>query len=188
MYSQKDFTHLLGMFGFSDIMLTNHFTLYGGYVKHANILIEKLDTVEKGGYEYGELKRRLGWEVNGITLHELYFENMTKEGEKKQMGEKTKALLIENYGSVDEWTASIKRNGMIRGIGWVVLVQDIHTGKVFHSWIGEHNVGSVIDAQILLVMDCWEHAYMTDYGIKRAEYVNNFVDSINWEVVEARCK
>ena len=72
MYTQKDFSHLLGLPGFSDMMLNNHFTLYGGYVTNANKLIEKLDTVEKGGYEYGELKRRLGWEVNGIKLHELY--------------------------------------------------------------------------------------------------------------------
>jgi Fe-Mn family superoxide dismutase len=186
MYTQKDFTHLLGLAGFSDTMLTNHLTLYAGYVTNANKVIEKLDTVEKGGYEYGELKRRLGWEVNGIKLHELYFGNLSKE--KKEMGEKTKALLEEAYGSVAEWEASMKRNVMTRGIGWVVLVRDNDTGKVFHTWIGEHNVGNLLNATPLLVIDVWEHAFMTDYGIKRADYINALLPQIDWEVVETRLK
>ncbi len=184
MYTQKDFTHLLGLTGFSDTMLTNHFTLYAGYVTNSNKLIEKLDTLEKGGYEYGELKRRLGWEVNGIKLHELYFENLSKE--KKEIGEKTKALLEEAYGNIAEWEASMKRNVMTRGIGWVMLVRDNDTGKVFHTWIGEHNVGLLVNATILLVIDVWEHAFMTDYGIKRADYINALLPQIAWDVVEGR--
>ncbi len=184
MYTQKDFTHLLGMTGFSEVMLNNHFTLYAGYVTNANKLIEKLDTVEKGGYEYGELKRRLGWEVNGVKLHELYFENLSKD--KKEMGEKTKELLMSHYGSIEEWEISVRRNVMTRGIGWVILVKDNDTGKVFHTWIGEHNVGLLVNATPLLVIDVWEHAFMTDFGIKRADYMNALIPTIDWEVVERR--
>jgi Fe-Mn family superoxide dismutase len=194
MYTTKDFSHLLGLDGFSDTMLNNHFTLYGGYVTNANKLIEKLDNqnIEKGSIEYNELKRRLGWEVNGIKLHELYFENMqNKTGDQKvnasiDKNENIKSILTENYMSTDEWQASLKRNGMIRGIGWVLLIQDNDTKKVFHTWVGEHNVGNIINAKILMVMDCWEHAYMTDYGIKRADYIEAFIDSIDWSVVESR--
>ena len=184
MYTQKDFSNLLGTAGFSDTMLTNHFTLYGGYVTNANKVVAMLDTVEKGSYEYSELKRRLGWEIDGVKLHELYFENMSKD--KVEMTEKIKTTLIESYGSIEEWEASLKRNGMIRGIGWVVLVRDRDTGKIFHTWIGEHNVGNILNADILLVMDCWEHAYMTDYGIKRADYIASFMNAINWNVVGER--
>jgi Fe-Mn family superoxide dismutase len=194
MYTTKDFSHLLGLDGFSDTMLNNHFTLYGGYVTNANKLIEKLDNqnIEKGSIEYNELKRRLGWEVNGIKLHELYFENMqNKTGDQKvnasiDKNENIKSILTANYVSTDEWQASLKRNGMIRGIGWVLLIQDNDTKKVFHTWVGEHNVGNIINAKILMVMDCWEHAYMTDYGIKRADYIEAFIDSIDWSVVESR--
>jgi Fe-Mn family superoxide dismutase len=194
MYTTKDFSHLLGLDGFSDTMLNNHFTLYGGYVTNANKLIEKLDNqnIEKGSIEYNELKRRLGWEVNGVKLHELYFENMqNKTGDQKvnagiDKNENIKSILTENYMSTDEWQASLKRNGMIRGIGWVLLIQDNDTKKVFHTWVGEHNVGNIINAKILMVMDCWEHAYMTDYGIKRADYIEAFIDSIDWSVVESR--
>jgi Fe-Mn family superoxide dismutase len=196
MYTQKDFSHLLGLAGFSDTMLSNHFTLYAGYVTNANKVITLLDTVEKGGYEYAELKRRLGWEVNGIKLHELYFENMSNvksiEGAESENisnfenNENIKAKILEAYGSFDEYKASLKRNGMTRGIGWVLLIQDEATGKIFHTWVGEHNIGNIINAKILMVMDCWEHAYMTDYGIKRADYIEAFTNAIDWKVVESR--
>lgn len=184
MYELKDFSHLLGMEGFSDTMLNNHFTLYKGYVDNTNKLVAELDVVEKGGMEYGELKRRLGWEVNGIKLHEMYFGNLTKEH--KEIGEKTKDALMESYGSIDEWQASLKRNGTIRGIGWVLLVRDNDTGKVFHTWVGEHNVGNLLNVTILMVMDMWEHAFMTDYGIKKADYIAAFMNNIDWEMVESR--
>lgn len=183
-YELKDFSHLIGTEGFSDTMLNNHFTLYKGYVDNSNKLIEKLDIVEKGGYEYGELKRRLGWEVNGVKLHELYFENLSKD--KKEMGDKIKDIILKNYNTVEEWEASLKRNGTIRGIGWVALVQDGE--KVYHEWIGEHNVGNIVNANILYIMDMWEHAFLTDYGLKKLDYIQNFINHIDWEVVESRIK
>ncbi len=186
LYVQKDFTHLLGLTGFSDTLMNNHFTLYNGYVANSNKVVALLDTIEKGGYEYCELKRRLGWELNGIKLHEMYWSNMNKGCGDISISENMKNVLVENYGSIDEYKASLKRNGMIRGIGWVLLVQDNQTKKMFHTWIGEHNVGVIIDAKILMVMDCWEHAYMTDYGIKRADYIEHFINAIDWKVVESR--
>ena len=78
-YEQKDFSYLLGMQGLSDILLTNHFSLYGGYVKNTNLILEKLSTTEKGSIEFSELNRRFSWEFNGMRLHELYFENLSKE-------------------------------------------------------------------------------------------------------------
>ena len=50
----------------------------------------------------------------------------------------------------------------------------------------EHDEGYFCNQEILLVMDVWEHAYMTDYGIKRADYINTFIKNINWSEVENR--
>ena len=73
MYQAKNFDHLLGTPGFSDMLLKNHFTLYEGYVKNFNTLNEILMTMEEKG-EVGtpvdaELNRRFGWEFNGMRLH-----------------------------------------------------------------------------------------------------------------------
>lgn len=82
-YASKNFTRLLGAPGFSETLLQNHFTLYEGYVKNVNLLAdmlaEKLKNDSLSSPEYAELKRRFGWEWNGMRLHELYFGNMTKE-------------------------------------------------------------------------------------------------------------
>lgn len=183
-YITKDFSRLLGGPHFSDTLLNAHFTLYKGYVDNANKAIALLDTVEKGSYEYAEIKRRLGWEIDGIKLHELYFANLSTEPQ--EMMPHTKEAIIAAYGSEEEYKASLKRNGMTRGIGWVVLVRDRDTGKIFHSWVGEHNQGNIVGADILLVMDCWEHSYIADFGISRAAYIDAFIQSIDWGVVEKR--
>jgi superoxide dismutase, Fe-Mn family len=82
-YAARNFEHLIGTEGFSRELLTNHFTLYEGYVKNTNLLAETLLSLVKRGDtgipEYAELHRRFGWEFNGMRLHEYYFENMTKK-------------------------------------------------------------------------------------------------------------
>ena len=185
-YAAKDFKHLLGLEGFSDTLLTNHFTLYEGYVKNTNLLMEKLDALEAGTPEYYELKRRLGWEFDGMRMHELYFENMGKENnvfpEESSLGKK----IIEVWGSYEAWKESFSKLGAIRGIGWVVLLQDNVTKKLFHAWIGDHHEGHILDTTMLVVMDCWEHAYITDYGIKRPDYISAFTKVIDWNVAEKR--
>ena len=185
-YTAKDFKHLLGLPGFSDVMLTNHFTLYEGYVKNTNLLMEKLDAMESGTPEYYELKRRLGWEFDGMRMHELYFANMSKEVSSKGADSVLEKKIIATWGSIDAWKESFSKLGMMRGIGWVALLQDNDTKELFHAWIGDHHEGHIVDTTILLVMDCWEHAYMTDYGIKRADYIGAFTTVIDWSVIEKR--
>jgi len=40
----------------------------------------------------------------------------------------------------------------------------------------------------ILVMDVFEHAFMLDYGLKRADYIEAFFKNVDWKVVEARLK
>lgn len=190
-YQPKDYSYLIGMQGFSEKLLRNHFTLYQGYVTNTNKLIENLETLIKEGKtgtpEFAELKRRLGWEWNGMRLHEYYFENLGGNG---QISEEDRIFKVieQNFGSFDSWLKEFKAMGLIRGIGWVVLYQDLFTGKLFNVWINEHDVGHLAGGNLLLVMDVFEHAFMLDYGIKRAEYIEAFFTNLNWKVVEERLR
>ncbi len=184
-YTPKDFKHLLGLAGLSDTLLNNHFTLYEGYVKNTNALVNLLETKEIGTPEFAELQRRLGWEWNGMRLHELYFENMTTETVKPAETSIEKKI-TEIYGSYDNWKKSFIGVGTMRGIGWVVLYQDPANNELFTTWINEHDLGHLAGCKPLLVMDVFEHAYMTDYGIKKADYIETFFRSIDWTVVEKR--
>jgi len=190
-YMAMDYSGLLGMKGFSDKLLNNHFTLYQGYINNTNKIIEILAAMLKDGragtLEYAELKRRMGFEFNGMRLHELYFGNL---GGKKAIdkAQKLSKKLIEEFGGYDEWRKDFKATGMMRGIGWVILYQDNISGRLVNQWINEHESGHLAGCVPLLVMDVFEHAFITDYGLMRADYIDAFIGNINWDVVEGRLK
>jgi Fe-Mn family superoxide dismutase len=190
-YIAKDFSSLIGMAGFSETLLKNHFTLYQGYVTNTNKLMELLSSMLKEGRvanpEYAELKRRMGFEFNGMRLHEYYFGNLGGKKALEKSGRLGKKL-TEEFGSYEDWEKDFKGTGMMRGIGWSILYQDNVTGKLFNQWINEHEVGHFAGCSPILVMDVFEHAFMTDYGLNRASYIEAFFDNINWSVVEGRLK
>ncbi len=190
-YAAKDYNHLIGMEGFSETLLKNHFTLYQGYVTNTNKLQETLGEMSKAGKigtpEYAELKRRLGWEFNGMRLHELYFENLGGKGVFNKEGRLGKKI-TEDFGGYESWEADFKGVGTMRGIGWAILYQDPVNGRLFNQWINEHDVGHPAGCQPLLILDVFEHAFMIDYGLKRADYITSFFKNIQWEAVEARLR
>ncbi|HJX72835.1 MAG TPA: Fe-Mn family superoxide dismutase [Candidatus Deferrimicrobiaceae bacterium] len=190
-YAAKDYGKLIGLEGFSETLLKNHFTLYQGYVTNTNKVLDALAAMlaegKTGTPEYAELKRRLGWEFNGMRLHEYYFENLGGKGALAAGGKLGKALAAE-FGSVEKWEADFRAVGAMRGIGWVVLYQDTAGNRLFNQWVNEHDVGHPAGANPVLVMDVFEHAFMTDYGLKRADYIAAFFKNIDWKSVEARLK
>jgi Fe-Mn family superoxide dismutase len=190
-YTAKDYGKLIGMEGFSQTLLTNHFTLYQGYVTNTNKLTDILATMLKEGKtatpEYAELKRRFGFEFNGMRLHEYYFENLDGKTALDKSGALAKKL-AEAYGGYEAWEQDFRATGAMRGIGWVVLYQDNATGGLFNQWINEHEVGHLAGCRPILVIDVFEHAYMIDYGLKRADYIAAFFKNINWKAVADRIK
>jgi Fe-Mn family superoxide dismutase len=190
-YTAKDYSKLIGMEGFSQTLLTNHFTLYQGYVTNTNKLTDILAAMLKDGKtaapEYAELKRRFGFEFNGMRLHEYYFENLGGKTALDKSGALAKKL-AEACGSYEAWEQDYRATGAMRGIGWVVLYQDNVTGGLFNQWINEHETGHLAGCKPILVMDVFEHAYMIDYGLKRADYIAAFFKNINWKAVENRLK
>ena len=189
-YEIKNFDSLLGLPGFSENLLKNHFTLYQGYVNNFNKLNDLLVALEKsdkfGTPEYAELNRRFGWEFNGMRLHEYYFENLSKNPAVFDDSMKLAELINAEFGSFDLFQKDFKAMAAMRGIGWVVLYLDREANRVFNVWINEHDAGHFSGCIPLLVMDVFEHSYMLDYGIKKADYIEAFFRAIDWRVVENR--
>ncbi len=188
-YSVKDYGNLIGMEGFSETLLKNHFTLYQGYVNNTNKLQELLSskTKDAANPEYAELKRRFGFEFNGMRLHEYYFENLGGKASLDKAGVLSKKL-ADSYGSYEAWEQDFRATGAMRGIGWAILYQDDVSGGLFNQWINEHEVGHLAGCKPILVMDVFEHAFITDYGLKRADYIESFFKNINWEVAQSRLR
>ena len=191
LYTANDYSNLFGMEGFSEIILKNHFTLYQGYVNNTNKLMQILGTMLKedktGIPEYAELKRRMGFEFNGMRLHEYYFGNLGGK-DKHNDYQKIIRTIEEHFSSYSNWEKDFKATGTMRGIGWVVLYQDNTDGRLFNQWINEHETGHFAGCNPILVMDVFEHAFITDYGLKRADYIEAFFKNIWWDVVEKRLK
>ena len=188
-YEAKDYSHLIGMEGFSETLLKNHFTLYQGYVTNTNKILDLLGGKTKDAInpEYAELKRRFGFEFDGMRLHEYYFENLRGKKPLDKSGAFAKKL-TEAFGSYEAWEQDFKATGAMRGIDWAILYQDNITGQLFNQWINEHEVGHLASCSPILVMDVFEHAFITDYGLKRADYIAAFFKNINWGVVQSRLK
>lgn len=190
LYEPKNFDHLLGTNGFSDQLLQNHFTLYQGYVTNTNKLLEELANLTQqdkiGTPEYAELKRRFGWEFNGMRLHEYYFGNMTKNKSMADKNSKFSKKISLNFGSYKNWEKDFKSTGTMRGIGWAILYLDKETNMLFNTWVNEHDLGHLAGGIPILVMDVFEHAFITDYGLKRADYIDAFFKVVDWNKVNER--
>ena len=185
-YEAKNFESLLGMKGFGDQLLKNHFTLYQGYVTNTNKVSDALLAMAKDGKtstpEYAELKRRFGWEFNGMRLHEYYFENIVKDGKAIDKNTNLYKKIVSEFGSYENWEKDFKATGATRGIGWVILYYDPLEGRLFNTWINEHDVGHLCGAMPLIIMDVFEHAYMIEYGLKKADYIESFFKVIDWTI------
>jgi len=188
-YQAQDYSNLLGMQGFSEKLLKNHFTLYDGYIQNTNLIMEHLERLLAEGQaetlKFAGLKRRMSWDFDSMRLHELYFENLGGRSGISLAGPLLEKL-EENFGSYEAWEADFKATASISGVGWAMLCQDNSNGTLNNFWIDEDHVGHSIERTPLLVLDAWEHSYMLDYGLKRLDYIEIFLKNIDWNVVYKR--
>jgi superoxide dismutase, Fe-Mn family len=189
-FEAKNFDNLLGAKGLSENLLNNHFGLYAGYVANTNKLSEEIEKHRKEGEmaspQYAEMKRRFGWEFDGMRLHELYFEGLSMSPVEIDGGSDLSKKMDENFGSFSEWQKDFRATLAMRGIGWAVLYFDRMSGKLINAWIGEHDGGHLAAAFPILVIDAFEHAYMLDYGTKKTGYIDAVMKMINWKKIEER--
>jgi Fe-Mn family superoxide dismutase len=190
-YAPKTFTHLKGLTGISDAQLEEHFKLYAGYVNNTNTLNQKVEELTKAGKsgtpEYGELKRRYGFEYCGMVLHEYYFDNMTPGGMAVKEDSKLYKKITECFGDWATFETDFKNVGKMRGIGWAILFQDPTTKKLSNHFVADHEIGNIPGYKPILVMDVWEHAYIGDYkATERGKYIDSFFQNICWKTAGSR--
>lgn len=176
--------------GISKQTIEEHIGLYNGYVKHVNLIQEKITEMkedsEKNAYALAEVQRRLGFEFGGMRNHEYYFSQF--EGGAKEVPDGVfKQLVEKQFGTFEDFIAQFRGIGMTRGVGWAMCYLDKTTDQLIMTWVDEQHLGQLADLNIVLGLDMWEHSYMLDYPpSKKKEYVDAFFSNLNWEVVAGR--
>lgn len=189
-YTPKQFT-IPELAGISEKQIAEHLKLYEGYVTHVNKLYNEMAALASGEGEDNahmvqELRRRLGFEFNGMRLHELYFADL--EGGARQINAESTLYkkLSNQYGSFEKWMESFKRVAA-RGSGWMLLNYDAEVGRFHNNWVTNHDEGQLATLPAILALDFWEHAYMVDYvPSEKAKYIDAYLNNLNWGSLEKR--
>lgn len=166
-----------------------HRRLYEGYVTNINKVDDELlknpqrDQANTTFSFYRECKRGETYALNGVILHELYFENIG--GSMKEPAQGTSGQIEKDFSNIKNWredfiaTAKASR-------GWAVLTYDQRSNKLRNISLDAHDLGNIAYSAPILVLDMYEHAYFLQYADNKAEYINQFMSNINWNVIEGR--
>lgn len=178
--------------GISKKTMEEHLKLYAGYVKHSNLILEKIEEMkkdaERNAYALGEVNRRFGFEFNGMRNHEVYFKSFEGGAKSPREGE-LRASLEKHWGSFDSWLSEFKSVALTRGIGWAMLYYDPASRELLNAWIDEQHLGQLQNSALILGLDMWEHSYVADYQPSgKKQYVEDFFENLNWSVIEENFK
>lgn len=197
-YTEKQF-NIGKLGGISEKAIAEHLKLYAGYVKHTNLIMDKITelsadqaSAEKNAYAIAEMQRRFSFEFDGMRNHEYYFEQFEgADGEAKTFALNAEGPLykqIENdFGSFDSWLSRFKTIAMTRGIGWAILYFDKTNQKLVNSWIDEQHLGHLTGLEVVIALDMWEHSYLFDYvPAEKKNYIEAFFSNLNVGRIEDR--
>lgn len=166
-----------------------HIRLYEGYVDKINQIDQILNN-NPGREEanatfsfFRECKRGETYALDGVILHELYFENMG--GRMNTPDARALQQLSMYYGNYNNWQEDFVATAKASR-GWAVLCYDQRSSRLRNISLDAHDLGNIAYSAPMLVLDVYEHAYFLQYADNKTEYINNFMKNINWEVVSAR--
>ncbi|MDD5069063.1 MAG: Fe-Mn family superoxide dismutase [Candidatus Pacebacteria bacterium] len=187
-YEEQKFT-IPALKGISEKTITEHLKLYAGYVKNANLILEKIAEYmadsEKHAYALGELQRRFSFEFDGMRNHEYYFHSLEGGAKGLSSGSKLKAQIEKQAPSFEIWLQGFKSIALTRGIGWAMMLWDPNSKQLTHAWMDEQHLGQLTDTRPVLMLDMWEHSYLFDYiPSEKKKYVEAFFENLNWETIE----
>ncbi|OHA86969.1 MAG: hypothetical protein A3A96_03465 [Candidatus Zambryskibacteria bacterium RIFCSPLOWO2_01_FULL_39_39] len=175
--------------GISEKNIEEHLKLYAGYVKHSNLILEKIEEMmvdsEKNAYALGEVQRRFGFEYNGMRNHEVYFESLSGGVKDLEETSELKKQIENDFGSFEAWLNKFKAIALTRGIGWAMLYYDKKEKRLLNAWVDEQHLGQLQDCALLLGLDMWEHSFIADYQPSgKKNYIEDFFENLNWQVIE----
>ncbi len=168
----------------------HHDKHHAAYVNNANNGLKKLEAARQSNTELDikALLKDISFNVGGLVLHTLFWDNMTPATQAKKAPSGTLADVINGeFGSFDRFKKEFTQAAnSAEGSGWAALSFCKKTWRPIIMQIEKHNVNVYPAFEIIIVLDVWEHAYYVDYKNERAKFVDAFWNVINWDNVNER--
>jgi Fe-Mn family superoxide dismutase len=153
----------------------------------ANKAEEELAKARESG-QFGLVKhyeKELAFQLSSHILHSIYWTNLGGKGGEPG-GDLAKAINAE-FGSYARFKAQLAAvSGTVEASGWGLLGYHPSTKKLMILQCENHQKQTAWGVVPLLMVDVFEHAYYLKYQNRRAEYVNNLFNVINWNNVAER--
>lgn len=173
----------------AETLILHHDKHHAAYVAGANNARETLRRVSAGEMPATAAPaacRDLAFNLAGHILHCLYWENLSPVKQALPNGELTDALYAE-FGSYEGFLRQFRSvTTAVQGSGWGVLGVEPAGGRLCICAVHRHQDALLPGFRPLLVCDVWEHAYYLGYRNRRADYIEAFLNMINWEAVACR--
>ena len=166
----------------------HHTAHYGGALKAATAADLRLEEMAKADTvadqaAFAHLKRLVNSRANSVVLHEFYFDGLSPEDSDPTAG--LRQAIEQRFGSIERWATDFIASAK-EAAGWAMLVRHPASGKLYNVVSDEHAMGVVWMAVPIVVIDTYEHAFYIDYENRKAEYVEKFVEHIDWDEAEKR--
>ncbi len=175
-------------------MTIHHTKHHAGYVNNLNKALEKYPELQS--YSVEDLLRNINSVPEDIRTavrnnggghanHSLFWTVMSPNGGGTPSGELAEAINAA-FGSFEAFKETFTKAALTRfGSGWAWLVVD-GFGKLRVYSTPNQDSPFMDGFTPILGLDVWEHAYYLKYQNRRAEYVNNWWNVVNWEEVARR--
>ena len=173
----------------SAAQITPHHTAhYGGALRGYTGLDAKLEESIKSGRAidanaYGAMQRARQSKGNSVVLHELYFDGLALKLPDPEAD--VRAAIEKRFGSLEKWAGDFQASAKTAA-GWAMLTYHPVSRKLYNVVSDAHAQGPLWMATPLVVIDVYEHAFYIDYHNRKTEYVEKFMNHIDWAEVNAR--
>ncbi|HOC07970.1 MAG: superoxide dismutase [Clostridiales bacterium] len=166
----------------------HHDMHHNGYVNGLNNALDKLEEARKQ-QDFALIKhweRELAFNGAGHMLHTLYWESMSPHGGGQPRGRLANQI-ESDFGGFESFVKEFSAAAAaVEGSGWALLVYLPEEARLAIVTVEKHQNLLLPGAVPLLALDVWEHAYYLKYKNKRADFIKNWWNLVNWRGVEYR--
>ncbi len=168
-------------------MKLHHDKHHAGYVRGLNKATAKIkEAIANDDYSLVKhWQRELAFHGSGHFLHSIFWKVMGPDKSKPSVG--LSKIIDSSFGGFENFKAYFKAaSKSVEGSGWGILAYQAASDKLVVLQAEKHqNLSQWVSTPILCI-DVWEHAYYLNYQNKRGDYIDGFMNIINWDAVSKR--